>query len=49
MADVLRVSTPSPTAASERQRVASADPGGWLLMLVPTGICVMMFVIAACW
>jgi hypothetical protein len=49
MADVIRVSAPATPPVRQPRPTGTSDPGGWLLLLVPTGICVVMFVLAAWW
>jgi hypothetical protein len=55
MADAVRLPAPAPvedcrgSASDPAPSGGTADPGGWGLLLVPTGICLLMFVVAALW
>lgn len=49
MADTVHIPAPAAPPSAAERRTVPADPGGWTLLLVPTGICLMMFVVAALW
>lgn len=55
MTEAVRLPIPAVAETRERPavepatRVLAADRGGWALMLVPTTICLAMFVVAFWW
>jgi hypothetical protein len=49
MADTVHVPGPAAPPSTAERRAVPAEAGGWALLLVPTGICLMMFVVAALW